>query len=177
MRVVLLLLVLVLAPAAFAQGYQPAYETHGGALGRGPELVLVYFGMTECVPCHDPDFKADLERAKGLLAEQAAATGRGFAAVGVAMDWDVAEGFAFVQGSGRFDEVAIGRNWENAAALTHLWRPDGLESRQIAIPSVLVYEREVTSAASIAATAPIYRFEAAGADAIRAWVAAGAPVE
>ncbi|MGB3543436.1 hypothetical protein, partial [Rubrivirga sp.] len=100
-----------------------------------------------------------------------------FAAVGVALDWDITEGFTFLQGAGAFDEVAIGRNWENAAALTHLWRPGGLENRQIAIPSIIVFEREILKDSGISASEPVYMFEAAGAPALAEWVAAGLPLE
>lgn len=164
--------------AALAQGYQPAYvDGTGSGLGRGAEIVLVYFGSSDCMPCQDAGFKADLERAKVRLAARAEDEGKAFAAVGVALDWDVAEGFDFLQGSGAFDEVAIGRNWENAAALAHLWRADGLDSRAIAIPSLVVFERSVTAAGPIAATEPDYRFEVAGAIGLRDWVEAGLPLD
>ena len=162
---------------ALAQEYRPAYEEHNGALGRGSEIVLVYFGMTDCVPCHDPEFKTALEQAKVALAERAAERGQSFAAVGVALDWDVAEGFDFLREAGAFDEVAIGRNWENAAALTHLWRPEGLEDRPIAIPSVMVFEREVSSDGPISASEPVYLFQAVGAPSLVEWVSAGVPLE
>jgi len=170
-------LALVVSVPALAQEYRPAYEEHTGALGRGSEIVLVYFGMTDCVPCHDPEFKAALEQAKVALAERAATEGRSFAAVGVALDWNVAEGFSFLQESGAFDELVIGRNWENSAALAHLWRPEGLDDRPIAIPSIMVFERTISAEGPITASAPVYLFEATGAPAVSAWVAAGVPFE
>ena len=179
MKSIVLLLALVLAASTpvLAQEYQPAYVSHNGMNQGGSEIVLVYFGQTDCVPCQDPEFKAALEQAKVALAERAAEEGRSFAAVGVALDWDVAEGFTFLQGSGAFDEVAIGRNWENAAALSHLWRPEGLESRTISIPSIIVFEREVIMDSAISASEPVYLFEAAGAPALAEWIAAGLPLE
>jgi thiol-disulfide isomerase/thioredoxin len=173
----LVALALSLALPVAAQTYRPAFETQANPIGRGAETVLVYFGASDCAPCHAPPFKAALERAKVMLAERAAAEGRAFAAVGVAMDWDVARGFAFLQEAGAFDEVVIGRNWENAAALTHLWRPDGIETRAVAMPSVLVFERTVMAGDVITASPPVYRFEAAGAPAVMAWIEAGAPLD
>ena len=179
MKSIVLLLALVSAAStpALAQEYQPAFVSHNGMTQGGSEIVLVYYGMTSCVPCHAPEFKTALEQAKVALAERAVEQGKSFAAVGVALDWDVTEGFTFLQEAGAFDEVAIGRNWENAAALTHLWRPDGLEDRQIAIPSIIVFEREILMDSGISASEPVYLYEVAGAPALAEWVEAGLPLE
>ncbi|MEM1125213.1 MAG: hypothetical protein AAGI71_01085 [Bacteroidota bacterium] len=177
LRAFLTALALFMGAPAFAQEYRPAYEETNGALESGSEIVLVYFGMTSCGPCHSPEFKTALEKAKLALKARADKEGRSFATIGVALDWDVAKGFAFLQEAGAFDEIAVGRNWENGAALTHLWRPEGLETRSAAVPAVVVFEREVSVGASIVASDPVYLFEAMGVSALTDWLEAGAPLD
>ncbi|HEX8385659.1 MAG TPA: hypothetical protein VF576_05725 [Rubricoccaceae bacterium] len=175
----LLLVVLALAlslPVA-AQEYVPAYG-RGGDDQTGTEVVLVYFGSATCAPCHLDEFKAALERAKVLLHERAEADGKAFAVVGVAVDHNVEDGLAFLAGTGRFDELVVGRNWFNSAALAHIWRAEGLEDRFAGLPGVMVFEREMTvGETGISASPPTYLVELVGARRIGEWVAAGAPLE
>ena len=164
-------------PAA-AQDYvagvdrDPAYN-----IGPGTDLVMAYFGSTTCFACQQPAFKAAAERAKVLLAEHAAAEGKTFVALGVSLDPGVAAGLEFIASAGAFDEVAVGRNWFNSAALAHLFRPEGLDERPLSQPSIIVFERDMVMGETIAVGAVRYRFEIAGGDAIPAWVAAGAPLD
>ena len=163
-------------PAVAQTVYEPGYM-RGAAIEAGTELVLVYIGQSTCGPCTWDSFKADLEAAKLALAARAEADSMRFAVIGVAAEHNVEEGLAFLRSSGGFDELAIGRNWFNSAVLSHLWRPDGLDERAIGFPSVIVFERDMTMAETIAASPPRYRVELAGADAVSAWVAAGAPLD
>ena len=173
-----LALILPLALPVTAQEYVPAYDRDPNFnIGNGPELVLVYFGGSTCGPCQSGDFKAALERAKVLLSERAAAEGKAFAAVGVAVDFSVEDGLAFLAESGRFDELAVGRNWFNSASLSHLWRPEGLEGRTVGLPSVVVFERDMTMGEAVTASEPLYLVELLGAAAIPEWVDSGAPLE
>lgn len=168
---------LMLSIPAAAQEYVPAYE-RGHDITEGPEVVLVYFGASNCAPCHDDAFKAALEEAKVALLGRAEAEGKSFAVIGVAIDHSIEDGLAFLAASGRFDEVVAGRNWFNSAALAHIWRPDGLESRVPGMPGIMVFERKMTMGeAGIAAGVPTYLVELVGAEAIPTWVAAGAPLE
>ncbi|MGB3543640.1 hypothetical protein [Rubrivirga sp.] len=178
MRRALFLAALLVPLTATAQEYRPAYERDEQQQYEDiPELVLVYFGQSTCIPCQDPAFKSDLERAKVLLTERAALEGKSFSVVGAALDWSIEDGMAFLATSGAFDEIAVGRNWGNTTARLHLWRPDGLEERMIAIPSVMVFERARTPGSPTALGEPTYRFEVAGAAAMADWVAAGAPLD
>lgn len=178
MRLLALLVALCLGPAVAAQDYVPAYERDDAPpLGSGPEVVLVYFGASWCAPCHTASFKADLGRAKLMVAERAAAEGKAFAVMGAALDHDIEAGLGFLLDSGGFDEVAVGRNWFNAASLAHLWRPGGGGQRGMGLPALVVFEREMTMAEMIAAGEPTYRAEAVGVYDIAAWVEAGAPLD
>ena len=177
MRLLLALsLCLGLPLGASAQGYVPAHERGASDPASGTELVMVYLGSSTCAPCRDARFKQTVERAKNLLAGRAEREGARFATMGVALDHNVDDGLAFLQDSGRWDEVAAGRNWLNAAALAHVWRPDGLEGRTVALPTVVVFERDVEVGDAVAASAPRYLGEWVGAFAIPDWVEAGAPL-
>ena len=162
--------------AATPERYTPGYM-RGADIAEGTELVLVYLGQSTCAPCTWDSFKADLEAAKVALAARAEADSLAFAVIGVAAEGHVEEGLAFLRGSGAFDELVIGRSWFNSAVLSHLWRPDDLDERVVGFPSVIVFERDMTMAETIAASPPRYRVELAGADAVSEWVAAGAPLD
>lgn len=167
----------LIAASASAQEYRPAYERTGGRLTEGGELVLVYIGQSTCTPCLAPAFKSALEQAKVGVAERAAEEGKAFYALGVALDWELEAGYDFLTASGAFDEVMIGRNWHNAGAFAHLYRAEGQDERLLALPTVMVFEREVEGEVWTRATGPRYRFEAAGSDALVEWVEAGLPLD
>lgn len=170
-------LVLTLPILASAQAYVPAHERSDAySIETGTELVMVYIGASHCGPCVQPEYKAALEQAKLLLAEQAEAEGKGFAVIGVSIDYGAEVGFEFLQQSGGFDELVIGRNWFNSAALTHFGVTEDQDPRQLALPSVILYERDMEMGESIRASEPRYLRQIAGGVALPEWVAAGAPL-
>ena len=171
------LTLLVTVPAA-AQDYVAGVERDTTYdIREGTDVVMAYFGGTTCFACNIPEFKAAVDRAKVLLAERAEQDGKTFVALGVALDPGVATGLEFLATAGPFDEVAVGRNWFNSAALAHLWREEGLDDRRIGLPTIVVFEREMEKGPVISASAPRYLVELAGADTIMVWVADGAPLE
>ena len=174
-RQLVLSALIALPLSASAQTYVPAHERDQG-LETGTELVMVYIGASHCGPCVQPAYKAALERAKGMLSEQAGAEGKGFAVIGVAIDYGAEDGYQFLRDSGGFDELVIGRNWFNSAALAHLWRPEGLSERTVGLPSILVFERDMQMGAQIGASEPRYLKHLVGGHALPEWVAAGAPL-
>lgn len=170
-------LLFVLPVAASAQTYTPIYEQESG-IEAGTELVMVYIGASHCGPCVQPEYKAALEQAKALLAEQAEAAGKGFAVIGVSLDYDPEVGIDFLRESGKFDELVIGRNWYNSAALSHFGvTEDGAPARQLALPSVILYERDMSMGEFIGASEPRYLTQIMGSGALPEWVAAGAPLD
>lgn len=174
-RQLILALLLALPVSASAQTYMPIYERETD-IATGTELVMVYIGASHCGPCVQPEYKAALEEAKVRLAEQAEAQGKGFAVIGVSIDFEPQVGFDFLNASGTFDEMVIGRNWFNSAALTHFGVTEGQEPRQLALPSVILYERDMELGESIHASAPRYLRQIAGGVALPEWVAAGTPL-
>jgi len=165
---------LLSASVAFAQEphYEPSYE-----VPNGPAVVFVYLGSYDCGPCHDPALKEAVEKAKLLLAERAKAEGKAFMAIGTSLGWDVEKGLGFLRDTGHFDELIVGRNWLNSAALTYLW---GDKAAQPALPGIVVYEQTLgwrEDGRGIEAGERIYMLDLAGQQALIAWVEAGAPLE
>src|SRR5438093_5274961 len=91
------------SPTANARPYAPRYE-----LKFGPQLLAVYFGARSCGFCTQPAFKSAIRRLGAALASQAAAAGRTFHFLGVAVDWDAAEGIEYLRELGQFDEICAG---------------------------------------------------------------------
>lgn len=170
-------LLLAFAVSASAQAYVPGVEREDYDTREGTDLVMAYFGSSTCGWCVRPEGKKAVEAAKLALLERATREGKTFVALGAALDHSVADGLGFLSVSGAFDEIAVGRNWFNSASLAHLWRPEGLEDRIVAEPTIVVFERDMTMGDVITAGAPRYRAQMSGTAAITAWLDAGALLE
>lgn len=114
-----------------ATPYAPRREIH-----FGPQLLAVYLGGSDCPFCTQSEFKAAVQGLGAVLASQAAAAGRSFHFVAVAVQWDVQAGLKYLRDLGDFDEVSAGGNWLNTSAAQRLF-VDG----RGAVPSIVLYER------------------------------------
>jgi len=130
------LLVAILSQGALAQ--ESAY-TPDSDLTDGKEIIAIYFGATSCGPCYDPELKKDIQELKTLLNRHAKEMGYAFSITGAALDWEVVAGFEFLQEVGPFDEIVVGRNWDNLAAVEYLWADP---SSMPAMPQIVLIERE-----------------------------------
>lgn len=148
-------------------------QTADRDLPKGKELVAVYVGAKSCGPCHLPATKAAIAQMKTLLSAYAAKHGYAFSAVGVSTDWSTADGVAFLNDNGPFDQLVVGGNWTNLAAEHYIWRDDSAEP---AMPQVIVLERTVTPGERIAFSSPRVLRRVSGAAEIPKWVNAGAPI-
>ena len=109
---------------------------------------------------------------KPLLAAQAKDRHMSLSVIGVALDWDVKRGAAFLEPLGAFDQVVIGGNWVNLAVAQFVLRDPLAE---MAMPQIVVLERTVQQGDRVTISEPrVIRRIIGGAD-IPAWVAAGAP--
>ena len=167
--VVTLALLSQITAAAQDTTYTPRYETP-----EGKELVLVYIGAESCVPCHMPELKAAVSGLKLLLAEQATQDGQDFATMGVALDWEVAEGYEFLREVGPWDEVIVGKNWTNLGASEFIWQDPAAPP---AIPQVALVEREVDAGGERMRVEGYEVVERrVGADDVVGWYKEGAPL-
>lgn len=139
------------------------------------ELVIAYFGGTNCAPCNAPGMKDAVRKAQTIFADRANASGKRFARLGVAVDTDLSKGVAFLDGIGGWDEIVVGRGFDNLASVDLL---SGRAADQfLAIPQIVIYERTIRyEGAHLTATPPkvLGRFPGTG---IKAWVDAGAKTD
>jgi hypothetical protein len=107
----------------------------------GPELYAVFIGSSTCGATEREGFGDVVEGIKLQLRGRAEQAGMRFAVAGAATDWHVEPGLAFLRHFGEWDEVLVGRNWLNAAAVRYLWRD--IPGRP-AVPQVILLRRHVT---------------------------------
>lgn len=148
--------------------YAPSHR-----LADGPQVVAVYIGSTDCAPCQWPQVKEAVRKMKSLVAAQATSRGMNFRAIGVAQDWDLKAGAAFLEPLGAFDQVAIGDNWTNLGVEQFILR-DSLAD--LAMPQIVLLERTVKLGKRVTVTEGRVLKRIVGGEAIPAWVAAGAIV-
>ena len=156
-------------PSAASGEYSPKYD-----LPIGRQIVVVYIGQTGCGASRDPELKKAVRRMKPMVARQADSLKRPLSLSGVALDWAVDSGVAYLHGLGAWNEIAVGNNWGNVAAVGYIWRgADALP----AIPQVLIYERVVTQTKHGISFGPEHRIsQYVSADEIIRWVHDGAPL-
>jgi hypothetical protein len=126
-------------PASPAPHYVPSTKAP-----EGTEVVAIFISSSWCVANRDSTFKPTVRRMMTRLAEDSRAAGRPLDIIGVSLDWSVADGVRYLQEFGDFDEITVGRNWFNLAAMQYIWRdPDGLP----VVPQVVLLERTVGQSA------------------------------
>lgn len=155
------------APALAAdEAYAPA-----GRLQEGREWVMVFIGASFCGANREPGFPQQIERAKLLVQQQAAAAGAGFRAIAVSLDWQTDTALAFLEPFGRWDEMSIGGNWQNEGALRYIWQD---VPGSPTVPQVLLLERELKVGQAIGVTGTREVRRVLGTASIRRWVQGGA---
>jgi len=148
--------------------YAPAYQ-----FGTGTEVVMVFVGSSLCRANSEEGFPAAMERAKVAAARRAAAEGKRFRAIAVAIDDDPGAGWKFVRKFGRFDEVSLGGNWINHDVVRYVWRDFPFRP---GIPQVVVVERQVRKGKTSVEVSPEHEVRRLlGTEEIRRWGDAGAP--
>lgn len=118
-----------------AQQYVPTFPSP-----RGTQLVAVYISNSTCVGNRAPGLREAIDSLKLLLRARAAAEGRQFRAVGVALDWSPDSGLAYLGHFGAFDELDVGRNWFGLGVERFIWADSTVPPN---IPQVVVYLQDV----------------------------------
>lgn len=144
------------------------YKLHNGTT---TELTLVYIGADSCSPCHLPSLKSAIEKLKVILNNRAETQNKEFSAVGIANDFSVKKGWEFLNSTGYFDEVIIGKNWLNSGSIEFIWNHDQPEP---SMPQIIVFEREVNVGEFIQVGQKKYLARYAGSAEIEEWVNSGA---
>ena len=120
-----------------ATSYTPPYRS-----ATGPQLVMIYFGSSECGGANAPKLPEAVETLKLRLSKYAAREGVAFTAIGVSLDWLPKRGIEYLSKFGTFDEVSAGYNWGNSLALRYMWAEDSVAP---VTPQVVLYERRFTT--------------------------------
>lgn len=112
-----------------------------------------------------PPYVTQVKAARDSLRALAAREGIYYSTVGVATQWDIAEGLRVLNAYGHFDEVSVGRNWFNTGRVRYGGRT---------VPAVLVYLEDITvgqSSWTSSGLMEVARFE--GHRSMREWAARG----
>jgi hypothetical protein len=141
LKATLALMAVAICSSVCVAGDEPASNTPIFGSVEGKELVFVYFGSTGCGPCKAPGMKQAVLKAKEIVAKRAADERLPFSTTGVALDPDIYKGLDFLKSVGPFDQIIVGRDWENSAVL-ELMASGGSESI-IGIPQIIIYERTI----------------------------------
>jgi hypothetical protein len=160
---------LLVLPRANPSHYVPAYRRP-----QGTELLFVYVGKASCAACQHRDLPRLVEAAKRLGRQRAESMSVSFSAVAIGLDLDPFASLAHLNRLGLFDELSVGRGWDNRVALDFFHSRFGAAA---ATPQFLVLRRNITRDTSYAPARIIVAEEllmrVVGVDRIKAWVERG----
>lgn len=151
---------------ALVRGLRPDPPQERAAIRAGLELVMVFLGTSTCGASRTPGLEEALDGIRTALRQEALERGISFVSLGVSADWVIADGLAFLDRFGPFDEIFVGRKNLNTGMLKFLWQD--LPGPPI-YPQVLVLERQVMLDPSYGVSGERARVRKAGASSIIAW--------
>ena len=138
------------------------------------ELNLVYIGASWCKPCVQDSLKQALEEAKITFYERAKEMDMNYSVIGAANNQSVQKGWDFLNNSGYFDEVVIGKQWINSGSLEFIMKPKDVKP---AIPQIIVFSRPLRFEEDIKVGNKKILVRKIGAVAIQKWVEEGMPFD
>ncbi|UCD24381.1 MAG: hypothetical protein JSW51_00225 [Gemmatimonadota bacterium] len=114
------------------------YRALQGGYRSDQQILLLFFGAASCGSSNVNWLPEIVDSAKVALLQRARAAGMSFAAMGVAVDWEVKKGMQFLQSFGEFDEISVGYNWANSIVRKYMFEEyTGLP----ATPQVILVQR------------------------------------
>ena len=142
----------------------------------GEELSVFYFASSTCSACNDPKMLEAFPRVAVALAQQASAKGARLSLTGVGIDPNPKQSLRYFDKIDvDFNELIVGRNWSNSAALRYLW---GEFPGEPATPQLLVMARRLSdpsnSVVSVLSERVLLRI--IGVDKILRWLASDTPM-
>jgi hypothetical protein len=155
-------------PLRDANEYQPR-----GVSQIGREVALVFIGSSSCSWSNVDYLPGLIEGAKVALARRADSLEYSFSATGLVQSTSTNAGAIFLQKFGQFDEVAFGRGWYNIGLQKYVYETF---PGPPATPQIVVVERWLGAPPSRQITRERVLVRRIGAEAIEAWVVAGAPL-
>jgi hypothetical protein len=102
------------------------------------EVLFVVIGSSTCGISASPTSRAALASAWQSIHREAESIGLPFRSIGIAVEHNLASGLRFLNSLGDFDEISVGRAWDNTAA----WRytVSAFGGRAV-VPQILVMVR------------------------------------
>ena len=110
------------------------------AIPRGREVEVVFVGSSSCGAAGRKDLEQVMDSLRAFMLADGVRRDYAVTFTGVALDWSVPSGLAFLEPFGPFDELSVGRNWMNANAVRYVWRDLAGKPE---IPQLVVLERTV----------------------------------
>lgn len=163
---------ILVVPSAMATQYVPTYRRP-----EGTELLFVYVGKASCAACQHPDLPELVKSAKRLGRQRAESLSVSFSAVALGLDLDPFASLGHLNRLGLFDELSVGRGWDNRAALDLFHTRFGAAA---ATPQFLVLRRTITRDTTYSPARLIVAedllMRVVGVDGIQAWVTRGCTV-
>ena len=107
----------------------------------GDEVRIILFGAQSCGASNDATFLAAFKELRGSLKRLSTLhPSIRIKLVGIAIDVSLERGLDFLRRTGPFDEISVGGNWLNDAAVELFWRD---RPGPAALPQVVVVRRPV----------------------------------
>ena len=76
-------------------------------------VVMVYIGSSTCNYSNDKRLPSIVENIKSKVLKLALSENKGFTTIGIAIDWNIQDGFNHLNKIGNFNEILVGNNWFN----------------------------------------------------------------
>lgn len=96
-----------------------------------------------------------------------------YSVIGIASDQSVEKGWNFLNSSGYFDEIIIGKKWINSGTTDFIWNRKGVKP---AIPQIIVFKRSLEFKEGIEVGEKKIIVRKIGVNAIHKWVEKGTPI-
>ena len=137
----------------------------------GEELLLVFIGSSSCPAAREKGFDKVVAQVTERMRHEADRRKALFGRIGVALDWQIADGLTFLDKFGKFDEVIVGRDWLNTGYDKYVRNVRGDDG----VPAIAVVSRQIVKRDSAISFAnEVVLASVRGTIAIRKWLTEGA---
>lgn len=148
-------------------------------LRPGNQLVAYVFGSSRCGYCQSDAVKSAVAGLRDSLRRYYGSAFPTIAIVGVAVNTDLDEGLGYLKAVGltHFDEIAIGKGWQNEQVIRWVRRARVAEA---GVPLIVVSRRDMTAKLnpiSVSYSSDSVVRVLQGRDSVVSWVAHGTPLD
>jgi hypothetical protein len=124
-------------------------DAHG--IPHGDQVVVFFVAAAFSRGSSAPGLREAIRSLHQKLQAEAERQGLALEFVGVSLDWIVEDGIRFLRAYGPFDEMVVGGNWLNLAAIEYVWRDSpGVPT----IPQIVLVRRRIDPGPSTIGVGP-----------------------